>query len=264
MIRLNTFVLLLISLILFGGCKDSKNDPNEVFIISDELKVDLWEELSLSTRQLVFNISTVDNLSCHNFQLAYSLARPSGGIILSLNNVIEPDNCEPGDAPARSIVPIGALESGNYDIEINLKNNDIVNAGKFFVFNDRYQLNLNTEYGLVLPNEPLFRVPNQSYWGYIGFKELINNSEDIKNEFLQSIEPIVIHGNNLAGDYGYFKVTEEETIEIASEISYEERSNFFFKLNGSEEELTNAIEALRTTYGEIIDIKIFTSTGETL
>lgn len=194
----------------------------------------------------------------------YSLSRPLNGIILSLNNVIEPENCEPGDAPARGIVPIGTLESGNYDIEINLKNNDIVNQGKFLVFNDRYQLNLNTEHGLVLASEPLFRVPNQSYWGYIGFNEL-TNADEIEFDFFQSIELIAAHGNNRQGNFGYFEVTENQTIEMESDKSYEQRSNFFFKLTtGAETELEDAVESLRNTYGNEIDLKIFTSTGGTL
>ncbi len=260
MTQFNILGLILVSLIFFGGCKGSKDDPNEVIFISDELKVDMWEELAETDRGLVFKISTIANLECHNFRLAYSLSRPSDAIILSLDNVIEPENCEPGDAPARSIVTIGTLGTGNYDIEINLKNNDIVNTGKLFVFNDRYQLNLITEHGLVLTHEPLFRVPNQSYWGYIGFNEL-TNVDEIQHDFFQSLESISVNGNNRQGDFGYFKVTEDQTIEIESEQSYEKRSNFFFQLTGSEVELKDVIENLRNTYGNEIDLKIFTSTG---
>lgn len=55
MTQLNTFGLVLfLSLILLGGCKDSKDDPNDVIFISDELNVEMWEELTATERHLVF------------------------------------------------------------------------------------------------------------------------------------------------------------------------------------------------------------------
>jgi len=263
MTQINIINILLLALILLSGCQGSKDDPNEIIAISDELKVEMWEGLGNEEREFMLRISTVSNLDCHNFQLAYSLTRPNGHVILSINNIIEPADCEPGVGPAKSVAVVGPFENGIHDIEINLQNSDIVNKGRLFTFNDRYELDMETDHGIVLTDEPLFRVPQETYWGYLGYEDA-TLATAINNDFFTALGTLSNQENYNAGDYGYFKINDDQTLQIEVEKTFELQSNFIFKLNASETELREIIQNIRSNYSSDVELKVFSSAGNTL
>lgn len=263
MTQINIISVFLLALILLNSCQGSKNDPNEIIAISDELKVEMWEGLGSEGREFMFRISTVSNLDCHNFQLAYSLTRPNGNVILSINNIIEPENCESGVGPARSQAVVGPFEVGIHDIEINLQNSDIINKGRLFTYNDRYEIDMETDHGIVLSNEPLFRVPQETYWGYLGYEDATVAST-INDEFYNALETIATQEDYHEGDYGYFKINDDQTLEINADKGFELQSNFIFKLNASETTLREIIQDIRSNYGSDVELRVYSSVGTTL
>ncbi|MEM9823120.1 MAG: hypothetical protein AAF985_18720 [Bacteroidota bacterium] len=258
-----TGLYLLLLLLTAAACNKDKEVPNEIININDDLQIIIWEDLTNEERHLTFTVETITNQNCENYQFDYSLNQFAQQINLSINQLSLQEECQPGSAPARQSIAIGELAPNNYNLELNLNNNEIVNPGRLLVSFSQYQIILDSDHGLIVPDKTLNRIPEQTIWGYIGFNDL-NQESDVRIDFENSMADLVRPHSLSSGYYGQFRLSELNELTIRTEQEYREQHNFLYEFGGNEQDLIAPLENLRATYGEAIEIKLFTAKGTIL
>jgi len=126
-------------LITLSACP--KEPPTVIVDVEDDFYIDMFEDISNGNQLFQLDITTIKKQTCLNYQIDYSLNfnEQSNDIELIINDLVEPTDCEMGDAAATLTVPFGTLASGVYDFDINLKD-AVINKGSLSVYSDRYEL----------------------------------------------------------------------------------------------------------------------------
>jgi len=258
LMRLGAFMLLAT---LLGGCKlDSLGDPIVVPDVEREFYIDLWENLYPESRELVFEIETIQAQDCENATISYNLNRTGNTVKLSLNAILTPQDCQPGPAQIFASAPAGRLNGGLYTMKLDLKNT-VFNEGQLTVTGDAYHLDMHTEYGVTFRHKSLVRVPEETYWGYITYET--PEQESLAIDFFNELQDISIQHDFLAGYYGYFSVEADKRVSIHEEglagVSYK---SFLFKYEDSGVAIRQQINAFRLAHGAPVSLHVLNDKGE--
>ena len=251
---LNIFTLI----ILFGSCtKDPVVGPVNIDI-EDEFNVLLWESLSENERAFNLNIETILSNSCENAEIEYTQYSQPEGIFVTVKDIIN-DHCTAGTFPAKANVPIGVLTVDEYDLDINLKN-VIPNKGKLLVTNDYYEITISDPNGIIIPNNRLYKIPENSIWGYVAYEDA--SGEVPHDNFMAELNDVTNSISPTPGNYGYFNIEQNNSILLSDNLSQLHIKPFIFKYDGTD----NQLENLRATYNSSnfpgMAFKIYTSTGK--
>jgi len=202
MLRKFTFALFLLVTLLIGtGCDlDSLTDPIVITEVEDEFNVSMWEVLDSTGRQLEFRIETIKELNCENAEISYSFLREGNYLELRFNEIVEPEDCNPGIGRAEATAVAGRLEDRIYDVEIDLQET-IINEGRLSVDPVRYALNMESQDGIRIDQTTLHRVPRNAIWGYISFPDsLAQEAFAAQDQLENSLRELDLN----PGYYGYF------------------------------------------------------------
>ncbi len=249
------WVILLVTCLLGGSC--SKNtDPNIIINIEEEFEVRLWEELQRNTRNFNLLFSTIKkNFNCTNYQIGMDYSQLGNKMRISLNDIIEPIDCLPGESMASGSANFKSLADGIYTLEIVI-NDQVKNEGLLAITSDYYQLTMDSKDGIVLAEEKLNRVPKGLIWGLIDYK-----SDNIINAFLEDIqqlsEPILLED----GCYGYFSV-ENEIITVEENADLKDPISFAFSLTEDSNALEALVKSYEQRYGQELFLLVRTYQGE--
>lgn len=246
---------------LFNACKlDSLSDPIVVPDVEREFYIDLWENLYPESKELVFQIETVQAQDCENATISYNLNRIGNTVKLSLNAISDPEDCQPGPAQIYANAPTGRLNGGLYTLKLDLKNT-IFNEGQLTVSGDAYQLNMNTDYGFIFKHKTLLRVPEQTYWGYLEYPSAAE--ESVAEGFVEDLRASSIEFNFLTGYYGHFSIEADSRVRFPNEdlngVLYKP---FIFKYTETGSAIRQKINAFRTAHGSSFTLKVFNARGE--
>ena len=170
-----------------------------------------------------------------------------------------PDDCNDGEAPASSVVDLGRLAPDFYELNIDLKNT-VFSNGQLSIYNDRYKVNMDTEEGIIFLRRELLRVPPQTIWGYIGFQD--SADQMIANDFIDDVAALGNKQTYNSGYYGYFNITSEGKVNMDHAFTSENAKTFLLEYTGEDSELQNLANTYRSTYGDAIELKIFTHRGK--
>ena len=195
------YCLFLILALSLTTCQPDEVSQEININISDELKVELWEVLSPSQRELELRVSTLEDLDCENYSLSFSFYQSINNSIISINNIVSPPECIPGVAPAFNQVDIGHFLEGDHSIELNLKDSEITNLGLLKVRQNFYELEMESDHGFYLPWKVLNRVPDDLIWGYLTMEETADQNA-ILEEFNTRMAPLVDNTILFDGEYG--------------------------------------------------------------
>lgn len=255
------FVAFLIISFFFSGCsKTSNEDPNITFTVDNEFKISMWETLSPNQRNFSLLVETIDLPECENTEIDYTISIENNDIIISLNDLIKPTNCIAATNPVNTSINIGTFPNDNYSIQVNLQE-EIINKGQLTVQADQYELVMESQHGIMMENQQLLRVPEQTYWGYIGFN---NNAQATAQDYIRDLTDLSQSRSFVAGDYGHFKLTNNQELELGVSSDLSQSMNFILALNEAESELQALVDNYRNTYGANIDIYLFSYKGEEL
>ena len=146
----------------------------------------------------------------------------------------------------------------DYDIDINLKN-IIPNIGTLIVTDDYYEINIDEPNGILIPNNRLYKVPENTIWGYVAYDDATGEIpyDDFKGE-LNTITSSLIATK---GWYGYFEIKENNEVQVANNLANNFVQPFIFKYNGESNELEDLKNSYQTNFPNM-EFKIFTSKGE--
>ncbi|MBR9921410.1 MAG: hypothetical protein GYB31_11275 [Bacteroidetes bacterium] len=247
-------------LFLLAGCSKDAVDPGTLVDVPLTFNVQMIEKLDTSDRRLQFRVSTIEFQDCLNETIDYNMSQNYSNILLSLNEILEPETCEEGNAPAVSQIQLEQLINNKYLVSINLKNT-VENVGELEVFSDRYRLQLETTNGIQILNPELNRVPENVIWGSFAYRNEDHSflAEDFQNE----LEIITTFENFPVGDYGHFYVINNQNIFVADqspeELSF--RQNFLFHYDGDFEDIQGILSEFRNTYQNEIHILLMDDKG---
>ncbi|MBI1224084.1 MAG: hypothetical protein GC192_02495 [Bacteroidetes bacterium] len=175
---------------------------------------------------------------------------------------METADCQVGEGQVEDSASYDFLPLGVYNLELVLKNT-VSSSGTLTVTNDKYTLEIEDGYGFMANEATLMRVPTESVWGYVAYKD--NQHLTTADEFLSVLN---LKTSNLKlgkGNYNYFSIGGNDKLSLDKAPDYNNFKTFYRKSTGQNTELIKLLEDYRTQYpsGEM-EFKIFTSQGETL
>jgi hypothetical protein len=199
-------VFLLLSAV-FSTCKlDDLDDPIIIPVLDEEFTLNLWENLGQGANAgLAIDIQSTTEQPCLNTGISSRYERTGSAISLTLFDIVPPEVCDPGIAPAIGVESLGNVEDGVFTLEIAIK--DIVtNTGKLVVTPDYYQVQMDQEVGIKWTNYELRRIPANTLWGYLTYTT--SAQRDYAAVWLSSTLVANSQPANLTdGYYGYFNVS---------------------------------------------------------
>jgi hypothetical protein len=197
--------LSMVMLWMGSACQlESLNDPIVVADIDDEFYIDLWETLGTSPR-FEIHIETIKDEECLNVVIDASPLKRPQTVNIRIDNIIQPADCIEGLAPAMAQLDLGSMPIGFYNFSIDLKNT-IFNNGQLTITDERYSLEMETEDGIILVRSDLYRIPDQTLWGYVNF-DLGQN--DLAEAFTQELAAFADPFNFKRGYYGHFTINND-------------------------------------------------------
>lgn len=261
--RLFSFFLSL-ALLSLASCK--KDDDSNVLInIEEEFDVQLFEELLPGQNNLRVHVSTKENLACSNVILGHSSSSDEGSIIISIDSLELIGDCDNIEATAHTNAELGNIETGTYNLEINLALNSITNEGKIIVSAEGYSIEMETTHGLTMLENNLLGIPDDYFWGYI--YQLDNSGGNISTQFLGSLNAYGQTSELKDGHYGHFDIEENRVVlnDAAVETDIPDGAiPFLFKLNVDKTELKNFVLDFQTDQEARAKVVLFMGDGEVL
>jgi len=244
--------------VMMSSCTKDPNDPGIIVDVSQTFKLSLFEQVDTLQNQFYLQASTIENQECSNFTIDYSVERISGKIIVSLNEILPPDDCQGGEGPAMADIQIGYLIPGTYEVEINLRN-VVKNTGILQVQPSYFYLEMNEDAGLILEQDFLYRIPESTIWGYVAYNS--SNLENAANNFLSELYEMTAPFNGPSGFYGHFTFTVNAGVQVhATQYNTEFGQYLLRRMAATEVDLVNLIEFYRDSNPGLV-IKIVSSQG---
>ncbi len=259
--HLKHLLLLFTLLLVANACKVDNNGKDQVVNVEPEFTMDLFEKLA-GGKTLTFRIKSIDLQDCTNYGIDASSGHSSSFIRLVINNIVEPENCDPGPAFASTEVDVSPLPGGTYDFQVVLKD-AIFSEGKLNVTPEKYLVDMPTTNGFYYIHKELMRVQDQQIWGYIGYENK-DEGKPYADQFLADLNSICSAANLQNGYYGYFSVDggEPSLIPVPGFTNFQE---FAFHLDADTETLKDLLQQYRnSTAGDYITISMNTWKGESL
>lgn len=260
--HLHWIVCMLLIVTIIAGCElAAPKDPIIVAKVEDEFYIDMWEKLDgPSGRNLIVKIESIKNEDCLNYRMDYFFSRVGNRLKISLNNIIKPADCIPGEAPVKAGVDAGSLPSGTYEFDIDFKSL-VENKGRLSVNAESYLLDMKSEDGIVLLRNELLRVPNNTIWGYVTFQQ--GQDEAIANEFLTDLEALSKTVTYPAGYYGHFTISPlDGKVFIHQQPITPNIKTFLLDYSDSETSLKNLLAEYRQNHGSQLTIKLINAKGK--
>lgn len=245
-------------IILISACK-KENDPDIIVNIEDDFYVNMFEDISNGERRLEFRLTSIKEQECLNYSIDYNLSFNEGSdmLELSINDLVQPEICIEGTSTASVTVPFGEISDGTYTLFINLKD-AITNHGRLSVDDTHYQLDLDSDDGIEITNDILYRVPQQTIWGSIAYDS--NNQEDNADAILNDLEEVngirTIQDDNAysSGYYGYFDLDESKSISLQVKPEKEYHKPFIYTVEG--DDLTAINDLIETACNQYPELSI--------
>lgn len=259
MYRIFTWIIVLTAA---SGCNlSSLEDTVIVPDVDDEFYLDYWENLTPQGRFLEFRLRTIANESCSNALIDYDFKQSGRELSISINEIVRPEGCEPGEAPAtaniRSATP---LPGGYYPLRVDLQGT-VSNDGQVVVTSDAYNVDLDKGGGIVLLRPELLRIPDETIWGYAYYED--EALQPAADEFLDSLQSISKGRVLRDGYYGYFTMN-KGALKFDNTVAPNSARTFSYWYDGEKAALVELLEEYRANYGEGLEVKIFNTLGEEL
>lgn len=190
----------------FSGCKlENLNDPIIVPLVDKEFSLDLWQILGGNTvSNLELQMYTIEDENCLNTKILSNYNRTGRNISLTLYDILDPEVCDPGPAPASGAQLVTDANPDVYTLTIELQ--DVVsNAGTLTVTEEGYEVVMQEENGITWLHTELKRIPRNAFWGY-----LVHNNAEEASRIAELVEALNSLGTALdlsKGYYGYFSIS---------------------------------------------------------
>lgn len=237
-------------------------DPIIVPAVEKEFFVEMREQLGTPPRNLSVWLRTIKVQNCLNSSIRYEIAETPSRIRIDIEGINTPTDCMPGAAQARETIEVSPLVPGLISFDINLKNT-VNNQGTLHITPEVYTLNLATEEGLVITNNQLRRIPDHTIWGYVTYS--LPPGQIVAGNFINELAALSSAGSFTPGNYGYFSVPSTgSSFGISESPADPNIRTFVHRFTGNMDDLRSLVQSYRNDHGSLIQIKLTTSTGESI
>jgi hypothetical protein len=257
MLKSTNLGALVFLLIFTVGCKDEPIVEVVDVTIEDEFNILLRESLEENNRTFNLTVETIKLESCENTLIDVVPSIVGSNISFTIHDIPE-SNCSEPIFTATAIVDVGSLDSPSYEMIISLKN-VIQNQGTLMVENDYYELEMRDFNGIVIPEKRLYKVPQNTIWGYIASD--YSSADSVSDGFINELAEVSDDQDYIDGYYSYFSVVDNELTILNRNIPQDSVRTFGFSYQGDNSDLTAILSTYRSQNSGV-DFKIFTSTGE--
>ena len=248
-------------LLVWSGCQSDESIPDVVVNIDPSFSIEMKETLDTIQQKFGIVAQSVEDQDCLNYGIAYSFDRLNGVISVSLNDLVPPADCIPGNGPALSEILVGYLVNGIFQIELNIKNT-VKNLGSLQVSDESYVLEMESMDGILVKSSTLHRIPAQTIWGYVNYEE--SDYEIPALEFIQEIEELCEPVSLEQGEYYHFMINASDEVIISGQPEAPYPNSFIYRYTGTKQSLKDVLENFRSDFPESLNMKIFTASGEEL
>jgi hypothetical protein len=258
MLKSTSRVAIVFLLIFTFGCKDDQIVEDVNVTIESEFKILFWESLEENNRSFNLNVETIKLESCENTLIDVAPSIVGSNILFTIHDIPEPD-CPTPIFIANADIEIGTLGFPQvFEMIISLKN-VIQNEGILAVDSDYYELEMKELNGIVVPETRLYKVPQNTIWGYIATDN--SNADLIADGFLDEVVSVSNDQDYIDGYYGYFSAENNELTILKQNISQSSVRTFGFSYDGDTADLVDILANYRSQHANV-EFKIFTSKGE--
>ncbi|MEM6967078.1 MAG: hypothetical protein AAF573_20110, partial [Bacteroidota bacterium] len=251
--------VVLIFILSIVGCKSDPNENEPNVSIEDEFMILLWENLSPSGTSFNLNIKTIESQSCENTLIDVVPSVFANNIAVTIHDIPTPD-CSDAVFPATAEIILGNIAEENYNVQVSLKN-VVNNEGIMIVTPDYYEIEMGQLNGIVMPEQRLYKIPNNTIWGYIAYSE--DSLNVVTDAFVAGLADVADPRTYTDGYYGYFSVDNNELTILNNSSTLAVAKTFGFDYSGDTTHLMSMLFDYRSQYPEM-EFKIFTSAGEEL
>ncbi len=194
-------------------------DKDDMIDFPVAMEIEIRELFHQNERQLALLMKTVQEYECANYQIEYDYAHQAEKRIVELKGIILPSMCLTAFGPATAFVNFGTMDQGRHEVhflidEDYLFTDFLISEDKINVFEKVDEIGL---IGFV--DKTVYKLSDDYVWGYV-MPKTSGDYFDPKN-FLDAIWEAGAKNQELSpGNYGFFRITEEEMIIFDHEISH--------------------------------------------
>lgn len=255
--------------IFLFSCK--KDTPSGIIVdIEDDFYIDLFEEIGTSGLDFQIELSTINEQDCLNYEIDVEndFDQPNRSIELTINDLVAPGSCIEGSAHTYETVTLGTLEPNLYVFNINLKD-AVINEGKLRVAANRYEIEMETDDGIEVINNILYKIPRNTIWGYVAYSN--SNAAGSASNFitglteLSTVFEIENNPDYVSGYYGYFTLGDDMAVSLRNEESLDVNNFMPFVFRHNSSDMQDIIDQADQACAENsnIEITLFAETGWT-
>jgi len=246
--------------IFSSACKiESLNDPIIISLVDKEFSLELWENLQSTANPLEFHFQTIADENCLNTSIESSYTKENLQLNLTIFNILAPETCETGMAPAMGAEAIdGVVENGFYSLEIELQG-VVNNIGTLQVSDDFYKVDMDQEIGINWAHDKLLRVPQFALWGYITYQG--SEQLSIANNFVASLDGISSAFEGEDGYYGHFTLENTNLVAVQKAPADLNAKIFILSYSGHINAIDPYVDDFTNTAPEGMELHIFDGRG---
>lgn len=230
--------------------------------IDSKIIIETREVLASESRSLTFHCKTEKIYPCMNYPILTKSAANENSFEITFTGVGEMMLCLTALGPATTTVDLDVVPNGEYQIELN--NAALKNKGFLRVSEAEIKLIFQTENGIEILRPTTRRVPQNTYWGTIGYH--VASSGNLADAFLQKLSDNGAAFNKQApGHYYYYEIDQNGDIVADVENSgYYFMKAFIFSFDGDESDLKALVAEEGGKYKSELTINMQTFRGESL
>ena len=262
-INMNTNILNITAfLMILAGSLLSCNKQGEENIsrIDSKINIRMVETITASPRTLQFYCVTTRNYPCYNYPIYVESLQSSNIIDISFKGVIENDLCFTAIGPATAVIDLGALSNGKY--RLNLSNGKVKRSGELIVSSDGYTVNFGKNSGISFSNTPLYKIPEHTIWGIIGYHN--KETSPLVQKFLNELMNLDAKKTKYTpGYYNDFVIDKNGEITYPGVLwGYWFDQPFIFTYSGNIANIEQLIKQFAHNHKEQMNIMLNTDKGE--
>lgn len=244
------FLLLAIATItFFSACEEDEIETLPLQTVNGEI----FETVDYGTKLFVFEFRTDTETYPVTYLIRYESNVENKQVNINLLDIQKDghDDLNIKKGPASCAISLGALDNGEYDLQIDAGNYS--GTGTFTISDDLVTLDFAETEGITMTNDTLHRIPFGTVWGYVGYNNSSNAS--LANSFVSNLNALGAEQAQLSpGYYGYFSVSDSGDIIQSIDNQYAYYKEFFKQYNGEAAALDEHVKYYTTEHYNKVDL----------
>lgn len=249
---------------LLASCGLGQGDQELFVKVDPEFHIGMMEQLG-TERGFALVIQTIEAQPCINNIIDFEYGQTRSEILINVKNIVEAENCIPGDSIIQTSANISPLANGKIDLALILKNT-VNGTGTLTVDSEKYQLEIEEGHGFLPREKVLYKIPMGLIWGYVTYPS--TGYEEVTNNLLLELNDLTTSMSLKVGNYGHFSIDDNQKLVISPEDGpmLENTQTFYRQIgNTTPEALESLLNSYRGEYTEAeLRVELFTWDGQRL